>query len=97
VASDVGGNPELVEHARSGLLFPRGNAEGLAAQLRCLLRQKNLIALYAANGCERIRAEFTLAAAADRMQSIYDEFLNSQGRQEIPAGAKISKQEPSRR
>lgn len=97
IASNVGGNPELVEHARSGLLFPRGNAEGLAAQLRSLICHRNLIEVYAANGCERIHKEFTLAAAAERMQSIYDEFLNGRRRQRIPAAVEIREQEPSRR
>jgi glycosyltransferase involved in cell wall biosynthesis len=84
IASDVGGNPELVEHGKSGLLFPRGDADALAAQLRSVIGQRNLIGVYAANGCERIRTEFTLAAAAEKMQSIYDEFLNRGKRQETP-------------
>jgi glycosyltransferase involved in cell wall biosynthesis len=93
VASDVGGNPELVEHGRSGLLFSRGSAQDLAARLRSLIRHRNLIEVYAAKGCERIRTEFSLAAAAGRMQSIYEEFLTRRGRQEVPL-VEMREQEP---
>ena len=37
VASDTGGNPELVQDGETGLLFPVGNAEALAARLARLL------------------------------------------------------------
>lgn len=37
VASDVGGIPEMLEHGRSGRLFPVGDASGLAAELRFML------------------------------------------------------------
>lgn len=86
IASDVGGNPELIEHGKSGLLFPRGDADALAAQLRSMIGQRDLVEVYAAKGCERIRVEFTLAAAAEKMQSIYDEFLNPVKRRETPRG-----------
>jgi len=89
IASDVGGNPELVEHGRTGLLFQRGNAEALAGQLRSVIGHRDLIEAYAANGCERIRAEFTLAAAVGRMQSIYEEFLNGRGGQSTPAAVEV--------
>jgi glycosyltransferase involved in cell wall biosynthesis len=36
VASDIGGNPELVIHDKNGLLFKTGDAKSLAAQLRNL-------------------------------------------------------------
>jgi glycosyltransferase involved in cell wall biosynthesis len=96
IASDVGGNPELVEQGRTGLLFPRGNTEALAAQLRNVICHRNLIDVYAANGCERIRTEFTLAAAVERMQSIYTEFLNGRGLQKTPL-PEVRAQETSRK
>lgn len=85
VASDAGGNPELAEHGRSGLLFPRGSAPALAEQLRTVIRNRALIGKYAENGCERMRKEFTLARAVERMQGIYDEYLS---RDEFPRRSK---------
>jgi len=93
IASDVGGNPELVEHGRSGLLFPRGNAEALAGQLQSVIGHRDLIEVYAANGCERIRREFTLTGAVEKMQSIYTEFLNGRGRQKTPLPAEAREHE----
>jgi len=37
VASDVGGIPEMLEHGRSGRLFPVGDASALAVELRFML------------------------------------------------------------
>lgn len=43
VASDLGGMAELVEHERSGLLFPRGDATALASALRRLAHDRVLL------------------------------------------------------
>src|SRR5690606_40112961 len=37
VASDVGGNPEIIRHGATGLLFPSDDGPALQAALRCLL------------------------------------------------------------
>jgi glycosyltransferase involved in cell wall biosynthesis len=76
VASDVGGNPELVEDSKSGLLFPRGDSEALALRLQRLIGSRELIETYAEAGRNKISSQFTIAAAAGRMQSIYEEFLS---------------------
>jgi glycosyltransferase involved in cell wall biosynthesis len=44
VASDLGGIAELVEHERSGLLFPPGDAGALRAALVRLVREPELLA-----------------------------------------------------
>jgi glycosyltransferase involved in cell wall biosynthesis len=72
VASRVGGNPELVTPDRTGLLFQAGNAEDLAAQLRLLIANNDLLHRYAGAAAYRIATEFTLCAAAKRMGEIYD-------------------------
>lgn len=88
VASDAGGNPELVEHGRSGLLFARGEAAALTERLRSLIRHRKLIEIYAATACDKIRSEFTLTAAVERMQNIWEDFLNGgeRGRARAAAG-----------
>jgi glycosyltransferase involved in cell wall biosynthesis len=74
IASDVGGNPELVQHGVNGLLFPAGDAEALGARLRMVedgvLRMK-----LAAAAAERAKREFAREIAARRMGEIYEEFL----------------------
>jgi len=72
VASRIGGNPELVVPDDTGLLFDAGNVEGLAVQLRLLIRNEELRRRYADASARRIATEFTHRAAADRMGEIYD-------------------------
>jgi len=75
VASEVGGNPELVEEGRSGLLFPAGDSRALAACLTRVLDDAPLRRRLASNAAVRMRDHFTRADSARAMASIYDEFL----------------------
>jgi L-malate glycosyltransferase len=75
VASDTGGNPELVEDGKTGLLFQSGDLNGLAERLRMLTTNPGLRACMAAAGARKIRENFSTAAAARRMGEIYLELL----------------------
>jgi glycosyltransferase involved in cell wall biosynthesis len=77
VASQVGGNPELIDHGRTGLLFRGGDAGSLAACLRLVLDNDALRLRLAEAGSERIRREFSLEASARRMAEIYEGELTS--------------------
>ncbi|HUK05574.1 MAG TPA: glycosyltransferase [Burkholderiales bacterium] len=50
VASDIGGIPDLVQHGKTGLLAPPGDAERLAEQLALVLRDAELRARLAEAG-----------------------------------------------
>ncbi len=76
VASNVGGNPELLTDGETGLLFERANHEDLAAKLRMLIEQPALRRRLAESASRRMRDEFSIAASASRMGAIYDEFLS---------------------
>jgi glycosyltransferase involved in cell wall biosynthesis len=71
VASEVGGNPELVEHGQTGLLFPAGDSLALAAALESLLDSPALRHRLAGAGAGFIREGFSSQAAARRMGRIY--------------------------
>lgn len=75
VASNVGGNSELVESGETGLLFERNNAEDLAGQLSRLVDDPALRARLADAGRARIASKFSLVESTRRMQAIYDEYL----------------------
>jgi len=75
IASDVGGNPELVVHGATGLLFPSGDVGALAARLELVLRDAELRRRLASAAERRMQTDFTREAAARRMGEVYREFL----------------------
>ena len=76
VASDAGGNPELVRREETGLLFPAGNAEALAAQLRRMIQDADLRTRLATAAAQEMRARFSLQASVRRMEELYVAFIN---------------------
>ena len=77
VASDAGGNPELVRDGETGRLFPAGESTPLAAALESLGASPALRRRLARAGEEFIRGGFSRAAAARRMSRIYAGCLGS--------------------
>jgi glycosyltransferase involved in cell wall biosynthesis len=75
VASEAGGNPELVEDGRTGLLFKTGDPADLAAKLQRLLGQESLRRNLAETGRRFIHQGFSLASATRNMEGIYRELL----------------------
>jgi glycosyltransferase involved in cell wall biosynthesis len=87
VASNVGGNPELVLDDETGFLFEPGDIEGLSLRLRQLLDEELLRRRLASNGMRFIRERFTLAESARSMEIIYDTFLADIGGRRTDSGA----------
>src|SRR5580693_8001682 len=67
VASNVGGNPELVRDGETGLLFNPGDASTLAAALQILIENESLRGRLAARGTELVRENFSIHSSAQRM------------------------------
>ena len=67
VASRISGVPELVEHERSGLLAPPGDARALAEALTRLHRSPRLRARLGRRARATVRARFDLEAGARRL------------------------------
>lgn len=72
VASEVGGNPELVTEGETGLLFPARRPEALAVALRRLADQPTLRRSMAAAAAAKMRDGYSVEAAAARMAAVYD-------------------------
>lgn len=81
VASDYGGNPELVRDGENGLLFPTGDAAALAA---CLTRLRTDRALYARLSCGAL-VRFREALSAPRMAATYDRLYRRLYEENLPA------------
>lgn len=75
-ASSVGGNPELIEDGETGILFPPGDAQALAAALGRLLDDAALRARLVARAVRTVQMRFSAEKAANRMAEIYTEILD---------------------
>ena len=71
VASDIGGNGELVEHGERGLLFRAGDAQELARHLTTLAGDEALRVRFAEASRRFIHENFSTANSIRRMTEIY--------------------------
>jgi len=75
-ATDVGGNSEVVAANESGLLSPRGDAQGLGRNLVTLLRDAGLRRRMGEGGRARLLQTFTQDRMHERYAELYDELAS---------------------
>lgn len=75
IASAVGGSPELIEHPRSGLLFPSDDAPALAAALVRVASDPELRQQLATAAGSRARSEFSIDTMVRRTIASYERCL----------------------
>ncbi len=80
VASDVGGHRELVDHGKTGFLFPAGDAAALEASLESVLAMREGWPEVRALARRFVEAERTWAASVARYKSVYARALRQTGR-----------------
>jgi glycosyltransferase involved in cell wall biosynthesis len=73
VASRGGGPDDIVEENETGWLVDRGDAEGLASRLACLVEGRPRLHQIGALARERVVANFSTAAVADKLTALYAE------------------------
>jgi sugar transferase (PEP-CTERM/EpsH1 system associated) len=71
VATNVGGNPEILEDGRGGYLFPAGDVAALADRLLVLLRDDHLRMKFGVAARHRVVANFSLEAMLSRYSDLY--------------------------
>src|SRR5262249_24120525 len=73
VASDVGGTAEILDHGRTGLLFPPRDVAALADQLIALVRDRGLRQRLGRSGAEEARLSWTWPKRVAAMREVYFE------------------------
>lgn len=76
VATDVGGNRFLIQNGVSGLLFPPGDREALAAHLRRLLDDPAKRQSMGTAARKRIETEFSWEIVGNKYKTLFTEFLS---------------------
>jgi glycosyltransferase involved in cell wall biosynthesis len=79
VASDAGGNADLITDGRTGLLVPPLDPAAWAGALTRLFDRPELSAQLAAAARTQVRREFTIARTAERTEVVYREAIASRG------------------
>ena len=79
VASCVGGNPEVIEEGRSGLLFEAGNTEALAACLKGLAQDPKWRQSLGTNARQRVQSCFSLERMMQNYARLYEGVLYGNG------------------
>ena len=77
VASNVGGNPELVRDGETGLLFEPRDTAGLSDVLRSLVASETLRRRLAAAGQRMVRERFSIRLSAQRMGEIFAKLIEN--------------------
>jgi sugar transferase (PEP-CTERM/EpsH1 system associated) len=75
VATDVGGNPELVEHGRTGLLVPAGDPVSMAQAIARYLQDPDLRAAHGAAGRARVESHFSMRSMIENYIAVYQSVL----------------------
>jgi glycosyltransferase involved in cell wall biosynthesis len=75
IAADTGGPAEVIEHGTDGLLYPVGSVEGLAAALRRLRADPELLRRLTEGGRARA-ADYRPEVLAPRVADLYDLLLS---------------------
>lgn len=79
VATRVGGNPQLIEGGKSGLLFPAGDVEALASHLGRLYSQPQERQALGEEARRRAGAEFSLSRMIERYSDLYTSIVKEKG------------------
>lgn len=96
VASDVGGNPELVEDGMTGLLFPSDDHAALSAQLQRIASDAALRARFSAEAAERTRTRYSVANLAAATMAVYDRCLTAPTSRRAMAASVIASPHPGK-
>lgn len=76
IATDVGGNPELVIHNQTGYLVPKQNPTAMAEAFKYYLDNPDLLIGHGKAGRARCESTFSLNRMITDYMNVYDDLLN---------------------
>ena len=79
VASRVGGNAEIIQDGKTGLLVPPNNPSALAEALLRLLRDPDFAETLGNRGREYVTSEFSFRRLIENTDQLYTELLHQRG------------------
>jgi len=71
LASNVGGNPKLVEHEKNGFLFEYNDVNELSSLIVRLYENSDLCQQFSQYSRDKIERQFSLAKCANKYQTLY--------------------------
>jgi glycosyltransferase involved in cell wall biosynthesis len=74
VASDIMGNPEIIEDKKTGFLVPKNDPESLAIRLKELLVNEDLRIEMGRSGREKIDREYNLKKNVVALEEIFKRY-----------------------
>jgi len=79
IATDVGGNGELVDNGRTGTLVPRADPGTLANKMAIYADDPQLRRRQGENGSDRIANRFSMAQMLSAYSGVYDQLMERRG------------------
>lgn len=76
IATRVGGNTELVEEAKSGILVPPSDASAIAKALKYYIDHPDVRAQHGTYARKRVEVDFSLEGMMHRYEMLYDQLIN---------------------
>lgn len=95
VATNVGGNPEVVLEGKTGFLVPSENPDALAARILTLVRDRQRAKCMGQEGRRVIESKFTVHHMAERLVSLYNALLQQRGLLSTQSGEHVQSCLPS--
>jgi len=80
IATRVGGNPELVQDGRTGMLVPAAQPEAMGAAIVRYIQEPVCMLEHGLAGRARVESEFSISRMVEAYTAVYDEASRMRGR-----------------
>lgn len=76
ISTDAGGNPEIIDHDKNGILVKINNPLSMAQAILTCYNNRQWVVDMGEKAREKARRKYTVQRFAKDMQTLYDQFLN---------------------